>query len=206
MKGPWSVSKSAVASRIRRLPKLMSDYAETSARRDAEALVKDFHDGIMKNRLGLVPLQDATVSRKSAMGFESPDSPLYGLGDEFMQGTYANMMEVRKDSSAMRYVVAPRDGYHYEVLDGDGGRRIVRGKIKLRKLFLIHEYGCTISNGFGRGIVIRIPPRPAFRYAYDRLMNRKRRADPSGDVRKAIGRYVRAGDAAALRKIAGRSP
>lgn len=201
MKKPWSTSTSAIASRIRRLPKMATDLIEASAKRDAEALVKAFHDGVKKDELGLLPLKDATISRKEAMGFDKPESPLYGLGDEFIQGTYCNMMEVVKDTAARKYVVKPRDDYHYSVSEGKDGQTIVRDKIKLRDLFIVHEYGTTISNGFGMGILIRLPPRPAFRYAYEKFMDRKRKSDPAKKVKQAIIKYVRTNDARAMELI-----
>jgi len=202
MKKPWTVSQSVIASRINHLPKMALDLIEASAKRDAEALVKTFHDGIKEGKMDLLPLKDATISRKEAMGFDRPESPLYGLGDDFLQGTYSNMMEVVKDESVKKYVVKPKEGYHYSQHENkDGSTRIVRDKIKLRDLFIVHEYGTTISNGFGRGILIRIPPRPAFRYAYDELMDKKRRYDPADKVRKAIMDFVRRNDKKAMEKI-----
>ena len=202
---PWSTSNSAIASRIRRLPKMATDLIEASAKHDAEALVKTFHDGIKGRKLGLLPLKDATISRKEAMGLDRPESPLYGLGDDFIEGTYSNMMEVTRDQSARRFVVRPKDGYHYRLVAKKDGQGVVRDKIKLRDLFIVHEYGTTISNGFGRGILIRIPPRPAFRYAYDKLMDQKRRRDPAKEVRKAIASYVRDNDKKAMDLIAART-
>lgn len=201
MKKPWSTSTSAIASRIRRLPKMATDLIEASAQHDAEALVETFHDGIKEGKLGLLPLKDATISRKEAMGLDKPESPLYGLGDDFIQGTYSNMMEVVKDQSARKFIVKPREGYHYRLVENKNGQSIVRDKIKLKDLFIVHEYGTTIANGFGRGILIRIPPRPAFRTAYDKIMDRKRRADPAKKVRKAIMDYVRRNNKSAMEKI-----
>lgn len=198
---PHSIRKSAIVKRIQRLPKIALDMIRTSARGDAETLVGYFHDGIKDDEFGLLPLKDATISRKEAQGLDQPETPLYGLGDEFIQGTYCNMMEVVCDEGKRKYLVKPRDDYHYSVKK-DGN--ITRDKIKLSDLFIVHEYGCTIANGFGKGILIRIPPRPALRYAYEKIMLEKKRHDPAKPVRDAIRAYIKTGNDAAMKKIAER--
>jgi hypothetical protein len=206
VKANFSMSTSAIAKRIQRLPKMATELIETTAKGDADKLIKLFHDGIKKNQFGLAPLEPETISRKEAAGFDRPESPLYGLGDEFIQGTYCNMMVSVKDDTRRKYVVKPRDEYHYSQRDNkDGSTSIVRDKIKLRDLFIVHEYGTTITDGFGKGILIRLKPRPAFRYAYEKLMNKKRRADPAQKVRKAIMRFVKNNDDSAMKIIAKRA-
>jgi hypothetical protein len=106
------------------------------------------------------------------------------------------MMEVAKVGDRM-WVVRPKRGNHHPDPDRPDAK-----PISLRALFDVHEYGTTISNGFGRGIVIRIPPRPAMRYAYRRYMAERAKQDPALRMRAAIARFIRLGDAAALSRIA----
>jgi hypothetical protein len=194
----------AIRKRIQRLPKMATDLIKTSAKRDAELLVKEFHDGIKKDKFGLLPLKDRTISRKEALGLSQPETPLYGLGDDFVQGTYCNMMEVIEEPAKRMYLVKPRDGYHYSLKKDKDGFVIGKDKIKLADLFIVHEYGCTINNGFGRGIFIRIPPRPALRLAFDSVLKSKARKEPADEVRKAIREYIKTGNESAMRKIAER--
>ena len=72
----------------------------------------------------------------------------------------------------------------------------------LSVLFDVHEYGAVITNGFGRGIYIRIPPRPALRYAYRKYMAAKAKNDPSPQIGKAIVAAVQHGDQDAIARIA----
>lgn len=198
VKSNLSMKQAAIEKRIQRLARVYSDRVEAYAKGQAEELVKRYHDGIKADEFGLAPLQPATVSQKDAAGYELPESPLYGLGDE-AEDTYANALEaVRQDK---RYVVRPRDARH-QYVDKDG--RVRRSKITLKGLFMVHEYGCTITNGFGRGITIRLPPRPALHYAYRALMDKRRRLEPAAKVRTAMARYVREGDEAMIKEIQGR--
>jgi len=193
---PRSVSQTAIYKRLQRLPKLVEDAIEASARRDAEGVIERFHDGIKEDKLGLVPLKEPTISRKEALDLEKPESPLYALGDEFVQGTFANMLECVRDGQARRYAVRPRDEYHYTVKVSPGGERtIVRTKLKLKDLFEIHEYGCTLHSG------ARLPPRPALRYAYEKYLRERAKLDPAKKVRDAIRKFVKDGDEKALVKI-----
>ena len=194
---PRSISKTAVARRIHELPKMAITIIEMYAQGQARALRSTFHDGIKSRSFGLYPLKDATIAHKDAVGMEKPDTPLYGLGDE-TEDSYANMMEVVKDESKRVFYVRPRDEYH-EVLAPDGS--IVKSRFKLKDLFMVHEYGCTIANGFGKGILIRIPPRPAMRQAYKKIMNIIKARDPAKEVRDAVRAFVKDNDTRAMALI-----
>lgn len=176
--GYWAQRK-----RIQRLPRLVENELETYAKKNAQALVTMFHDKIKGDKFGLERLQPDTIREKMAAGYEFPYSPLYALGDQSPKDTYANMLEVVKVGKSFRVRVkdvnhAPREGQE---------------PVSLKTLFRVHEYGTTIFNGFGRGILIRIPPRPAFFYAYRDLMDRLRRKEPSKVVRMAMYEFVRKG-------------
>ncbi len=175
-----SMTIEAMKKRIQRLPDLVGNRLESYAKKNATALVSLFHDGIRDDKLGLWPLKDRTIATKEAAGFEFPDSPLYGLGDEDKEHTYSNMMEVSREGNA--FIVKPKKGYHWS--------KSKKHRIKLSDLFIVHEYGTTISNGFGKGIVIRIPPRPAFTYAYMQLMAKLRKEEPAKKVREAMVRHA----------------
>jgi len=195
-----SMKDTAIARRIKNLPKMATDMIEMVAKGQAQALRSEFHDGIKENKFGLQPLKEATMDRKEAMGFDIPENPLYGLGDS-AEDSYANMLEVFKDEGKKKYIVKPRDEYH-QVQAKDGS--IVASKFKLKDLFTVHEYGCTISNGFGMGILIRIPPRPALRYAHDIILKRLKDRDPAKEVRSAINKYLKTNSKKAMELIAAR--
>jgi hypothetical protein len=187
----YSQNYEAVRSRVRRLPQMYEDMVVAIQKSDANRLVSLFHLGIIDRKLRLEKLKPRTIAVKSRRGFPEPTHPLYAAGD-LMDDSYANMMEVSEEKvgqSGKRWTVRPRDAKHHEA------------DLPLRALFIVHEYGTTITNGFGRGIFIRIPPRPAFRYAFRRLMNERKARDDSSLVRAAIARFIRRGDRAAYKKI-----
>jgi len=196
VKAKFSKHYEAVKTRVRRLPKLMISQMKAHARRDANGVIKEFRDGISNDALMLRRLRPLTIESKARRALESPETPLYGLGMEDRR-SYVNMLHVKKVGDRM-YVVRPKPGYHHgKRWPGDQAKK----QIKLKDLFDVHEYGAVINNAFGRGIVVRIPPRPALRFAYKKYIRRRARQDPAVAVRVAIAKYVRMGDAVALKRI-----
>ncbi len=196
VKAKFSKNYHAVNSRVRRLPKLMIKQMEAHALRDANGVIKEFRDGISNDGLMLKRLRPLTIESKTRRGLEAPETPLYamGLGDS---RSYANMLHVKKVGDRM-YVVRPKPGYHHgKRWPGDQAKK----QIKLKDLFDVHEYGAVINNAFGRGLIVRIPPRPALRFAYRKYIRRRARQDPAVAVRVAIAKYVRMGDKVALQRI-----
>lgn len=196
VKAKFSKHYEAVRSRVRRLPKLMIKQMEAHARKDANAVIKEFRDGISNDGLMLRRLRPLTIESKTRRGLGEPTFPLYALGLGNSR-SYVNMLHVKKVGDRM-YVVRPRPGYHHgKRWPGDQAKK----QIKLKDLFDVHEYGAVINNAFGRGIVVRIPPRPALRFAYKKYIRRRAREDPAVAVRVAIAKYIRAGDTVALKRI-----
>jgi len=199
IKATFSKTYAAKKSRIQRLPKIGLEVIKTSAKRDAIALIEIFHDGIKNRRFGLVALMPATISRKEAQGMTQPETPLYGTGDEDQEKTtYANMMRITQDDGKRKFFIRPADENHYQTEEDRGAGR---KPIKLTDLFQVHEYGRTIENGFGMGILIRIPPRPALHTAYNTLLRQKKRKERTKMVREAIVKLVRTGDAQAIEEM-----
>jgi len=196
VKAKFSKHFEAVKSRVRRLPKMMIGHLKAHARKDANGVIEEFKDGIANDSLRLERLRPATIESKERHGLGQPTTPLFGLGLEDRR-SYVNMLHVRKVAERM-YVVRPKPGYHHGKTEpGDPPKKAV----KLKDLFDVHEYGALIANAFGKGIVVRIPPRPALRFAYKKYIRRRAREDPAVKVRAAIARFVNAGDAGALQRI-----
>ena len=189
----------AIKSRIQRLPRLIGLAAESYAKRNAKQLVREFHDGIKERKFGLVKLRPATITAKERMALERPSSPLYGVGDYDEKHSYANMMKIKREK--YKYTVYPSGEYEHKKRGrGKGGPRI-----RLRDLLAVHEYGRTIPNAFGKSISVRLPPRPALRYAYTRLMKDIKKRDPSAKVRLAVVKYLRTADELALKATINRA-
>lgn len=189
----FSKGYKAVHSRMQRLPKLTIGMLKTAAKRDAQGVIDLFKDGIENSTLRLRKLKPRTVDEKARKGYQLPGTPLYGVGLDDPK-TYINMLEVRNVGNR-QYEVLPKKGFHHQEPDD------TRTPIKLKDLFDVHEYGTVIANGFGMGILIRIPARPALRYAYRLYMRLRAKADPALAVRVAIAKYIREGDVQALARI-----
>ncbi len=192
----FSAHFEAVRSRIRRLPRLGIELMEAGARGACLAVRDRFQEGLERDDLRLRRLKPRTVASKEARGLDRPEHPLYALGlDE--PDSYANSQEVAKVGEH-RWVLRTRDVWHHgKRRPGDREQR----RIRLSDLFDVHEYGVTITNGFGRGVLIRIPARPARRYAYRRVARGLQKRETAYAARRAMARYVRQGDRLALARV-----
>jgi hypothetical protein len=170
-----------IKRRLKNLPKIVGDKLKSTAKTWAYMVVKEFKDGINKGSFKLEPLKDGTIVRKKAMGYPKPSRPLYGLGEG--DRSYQNCLIVVQRGKA--FSVEPSKKYHHSAKN--------KGKkVKLDLLFKVHEYGARIKNAFGKGIVVTIPPRPARRLAYEKvLLKLAKREVPA--ARKEILNYVKKG-------------
>jgi hypothetical protein len=186
----YSTTYAAQMARIRRLPQKYDEVIRGALLRDARGIVQEFRDGILHKTFRLTPLKPATIDRKASKGAEHPTFPLYdvGPGDE---RSYVNMMVVSKVKNG--YVVRPNPrALHHS------------RKIKLKDLFVVHEYGATIKQWRGgKLILIRIPPRPAFELAYARYMRKRSKMEPAPakEVKRAITEYITTGQERLAAKI-----
>lgn len=183
IKAKFSNSYDAKIKRIKRLPKLVGNIADTTAKKDATGIIEDFKNGIRKNNFGLKVLQDITIKRKRALGYSKPTTPLYGAGDDVTE-TYIDMFIVKKLKKGYR--ITPRWKMHHS------------GNVELRILFYVHENGAIINNGKA---LIRIPPRPAFRMAFQRYLRRKQKRETSKEVKKAIRETINTGNTNGFKRI-----
>lgn len=188
IKMKFSDSYEAKKKRIQRLPILVEGYADNFSQKNANSLIENFQDGLRKNSFKLPPLKPETVRRKTAQGLPKPRVPLYGQGDQEDEKSYINMLRIRKLKNGYR--VYPSWAKHHS------------GDIELRTLFWIHEKGAVIRQmRGGKIVVIRIPPRPAFRKAYLRTLRQIRQRETSKDVRRAITRLINTGDKSGLVRL-----
>jgi len=181
MSAKFSTNYWAKMKRIQRLPKLGNDIMFGVTKKDALGVIKEFHDGIKRNSLGLDPLQQSTVNKKASAGNKRPENPLYAYGDEETLKSYVNMMRIRKLKNGWK--VAPSWAKHHT-------RGSNQKQLELRHLFQIHEYGCTIDRG---NFLIQIPPRPAFLFAYRKWMSKRRKNENTIEVKKAMTEYINKG-------------
>lgn len=184
IKPKFSTKYAAVKSRIRRLPKLVEQTADTFSKKDAVALIETFQDGIKNDSFGLTRLKNKTILAKAKQGKPKPATPLYGDG-ETEDDSYINLFAIRKIKNGYR--VFARWAKHHSA------------GIPLRDLFEIHEKGALIK--MANGGIIRIPPRPAFSKAFRRFLNKKKKAENVKAVREAMNLLIRKGNEQAFQKL-----
>lgn len=175
VKVKFSLDYQAKIKRIARLPQMMEDHITSQLKGLASEIIDEFQKGIRYNNMGLKPLKDTTISSKRRKNYPLPENPLYGLGDT-EDKSYINMMRIRKLKNG--YKIYPSKAKHH------------KADLPLSALFIVHEYGCTIVTK--TGTTIRIPPRPAFHKAYERVMLRMKRdkRETSRMVKKAMTEYI----------------
>lgn len=173
--------------RIKHLPRYMESAFYSTAKGRARDFIKYWQRMIRTDALGVRRLKVRTMKNKMKAGYKRPLVPLYGLGDEDPY-TYINMMRLYAMKNGYR--VAPgRKGHH-------------KSGLKLKDLFVVHEFGCTIRNGFGRGIHIRIPARPTFFLSYESFLMKE--AKKHKEVMYAARQFVKTGRTELFRKIRSR--
>lgn len=177
MKVVFTSRYDSVQKRLDRLPQNTINLIFSLLKRDSLKLVNNFREGIKQNSFRLERLKDGTIQRKRRLGYERPRTPLYGKGDEKRDKSYMNLLRIRKLKNG--YKVYPSIAKHYS------------GRINLRLLFYVHEFGTIIKRG---NSMIRIPPRPALLKAYNRYLRSIKKDEKSKTVRKAINKYIRDGN------------
>lgn len=159
----YSNSYKAKLARLKRLPKKVDAAIRGSIKRDLAEMQKIFHDGIAFNQFRLEALADLSIKGKKSKGYSKPKTPLYGAGDDQGNRSYANMLNLTKTRNGWK--LHPSTRKHHS------------GKITLRKLFQIHEFGAIIKkkDKNGETKLILIPPRPAFLLAYRKWLTKRKR-------------------------------
>ena len=153
----------AKRKRIAAVPEYALQAIRGMTRARAYDFIKAWQRDVRTDAHQVARLKAKTVARKRRLGYTKPETPLYGLGDRDTH-TYINMMRI----------YALRDGYRVAP-----GRKVHhQSGLKLRDLFVVHEYGTTIKRG---NVRIRIPARPTFFLSYEKYLlkiarNRKERA------------------------------
>jgi len=195
-----SKSFEAIRSRIRRLPNLVNEAMDAQTKKDVIRVIEEYQKGIRRNNFGLKPLSPATVDLKQKNGLPKPHTPLYGEGD-VEKNSLINALSFRKIKKGYRLV--RRTAKHYE------------SDIPLNVLLSIHEYGAIIRvtdrmRAFLHYIgihlsentaYVRIPPRPVVDKAIIRALQKKKKEDPSREVRAAINELIRTGQETMFKKL-----
>jgi len=193
----------AKKKRIANLPKIQGEICMALLKKDADGLVKEFHNGIKNNTLDLEPLAPATIQYKTDNNLPRPEAPLYAHGDDEKDRSYVNMLQVKKLKNC--YKVVPSKKKHHT------------SDLPLDVLLQIHEYGAIIKvtekmRGYLHSIgihlsptktTITIPPRPAFLNAYNRVVEKRMKdsRETSAEVQKAMAKLINDANDSYVRKL-----
>jgi hypothetical protein len=181
----FSNSYNAKVKRIKAIPKLYEDYAMTVRKKDAEGLIKTFHDGIKKNTLGLQNLKPETIEAKKRKGYPKPETPLYGLGDK-TDRSLMNSLLLRKLKNGYKVYFSKKK--HHSA------------GITLERLWQTHENGAKIVRG---DTIIIIPARHPFKKTYSKYLKtiKENSKETSRHVKRALTEYINTGKTTMLDKM-----
>jgi len=179
----FSQNYKAVQSRIKRLPVLVEGVADAQRKRDANALLAYWREGIQSGSLQLKPLKPRTISRKAKLGYSQPNTPLYGIGLDGKDSYIKGMRVFRK-----------KKGWAVRMMD----KRHHTSKLPLTALFIVHEYGTIINT---KNATILIPPRPAMAKAYQMVLRDIKKNDPNKEMAKAVNQFIRSGNRAMMDRV-----
>lgn len=187
IKFEYSNSYQAKYNRIKRLPEFLGNAVKGAIKKDMIGIIKTFHDGIKNDEFGLKRLLQATINQKERKGFTQTDTPLYGKGDEEELRSYCNMLRIRELKNG--YKIYPSQAYHWSK------------RVKLIALFYVHEFGMKIVTNTGS--IIQIPPRPAFRKAYEKYLSEKSKEakEKSLSVKMAIAMFINQSNLTYMNKL-----
>ncbi len=189
MKLRYSKKITAIQERVRKLPRILNRKLQVNAYKNAVLFIRLFQDGIKNDNFGFKRLHPASITNKKQAGYAKPHVPLYGAGLA-EKDSLINVFAIKKLMNG--YQVYPRWAKHHE------------SKLQLRQLLEIHENGALIRvtekmRSFLHYIgihlkrdtkIIRIPPRPARRKAYEKLLMKIKKDDPVKEIKKAIKKLI----------------
>lgn len=190
----------AIRSRLRRLPKLVNEAMDTSAKKDVINVIKEYQEGLYRNSFGLHRLNDQTIRIKSEEGLSKPRTPLYGEGYA-KKNSLINALAYRKIKNGYR--LYRRQAKHY------------KADLPLNVLLSIHEHGVIIKvtekmrnflHFLGIHLkkntkAIRIPPRPIVDKAINRALRKKKKGEPAASIRRAINELINKGNERIFQKL-----
>lgn len=186
MKIKFNKSYFDLQKNIKKLPKAIFPLLFAQTQRDSLNMIKTFQDGIRQNSFRLVKLVDGTIQRKKYLNYSHPRTPLYGQGDEKKKNSYINMLRIRKLKNGHK--VYASNAKHWS------------GNLKLNDLMTVQEFGTIIKSK--SGTLIRIPARPAFMKAYNRILIRKKETQfkDNQTIRLLLNQYIKDGKDAHIKK------
>lgn len=196
-----STNQDAIRSRLRRLPKLVNDAMDAQTRKDIDAVIREYKNGIRRNNFGLAPLNPVTVQRKTDQGYPRPRTPLYGQGEQ-KKNSLMNALGVRKIKNGYRLYFR-RAKHHASNLSLSDLLTIMTNgaliRVTPRMRAFLHFIGIHLKK---TTTIIRIPPRPVVDRAIKRALKKKKAGEPTATVRRAVNVLLKTGDDRELLRLA----
>jgi len=179
----------AMMRQIRNLPNYVLDAVTAGTKKAATAVVKEWQTGLKKNALRLDKLQPETIARKRGQDLPFPSYPLYGAGDTENNSLY-NALRITAKSKRGVVKVVGRRAKHWKAK-----------KLTLAHLLAIHEFGVTIIPKGGDPVPIILPPRPALKNSWEKVLRRISKETDRKQVKKAITDLIKTGRSAWLDRV-----
>ena len=161
----------------------------SGTKKAATAVVKEWKDGLKKNSLRLDKLKPATVATKKAQDLPFPSYPLYGAGETKENSLYNALRISAKNKKGVIQIVG-RKAKHWKAKD-----------LTLAHLLAIHEFGVTIIPKGDKPVPIVLPPRPALKNSWEKVLRRISKESDSRQVKKAITDLIKNGRSAWLERV-----
>jgi hypothetical protein len=161
--------------RIKKAPGITKRYIDSMLHELATEYIEIFQDGVRKNKFHLEKLKPATIAAKKIKGYKKPRTPLYGKGDDHNK-SLINALLIKKIKDG--WSVYARWSKHHEA------------NMQIRQLLYLHENGCIIKRGT---TMIRIPPRPALKLAYSKLMRDFNKGQEAKKIKELLTTYIQTG-------------
>lgn len=160
--------------KIKNLPRKMDESIQTGTKYHADGFIKVLWNGLRTNSLVSPKLKQSTISIKTKQGKPYIHTPLVGMGDHDKK-SMVNGLRPKKTKTGIKIVP---QGKHYSGVDQ-------------KLIWNVHENGATIKNGFGKGIIIKIPARHPLREALRKYLGSKEKTEANKKVKKEILRIIK---------------
>jgi hypothetical protein len=161
----------SIAQRIRFFPKRVKGVSLSASKAHLSGVLSTIKDGLLSSNLVTPPLRPITLEMKKKQGKPRIKTPLVGWGLQKVD-SMINGLKVKKVNGKIRLTPS---GTHYS------------GKPQAL-IWSVHEYGAIVTNGFGKGILIRIPPRFPIRRGVQRYL----RSQAKQQANKELAQFLKA--------------
>jgi hypothetical protein len=161
----------SLAQKLRYFPKNIKGVSVEASKAHAVGVKDTIKTGLLQMNLVTPPLKPSTLEIKKRQGKPRIKTPLVGWGLQRIDSMINGLKVIKRNG---KYRLSP-DGTHYS-----GKRQAL--------IWSVHEYGAIITNAFGKGITVRIPPRFPLRKGVQRYL----RSQAKNTTNKELAKFLKA--------------